>query len=703
MDLKVFLQAIKEEVKGESNSSDILRLTEDVAVSVSGFLASNSIGTTNSKTGRYTIDTSFEEASLEALGAESVAALVAEAGVPAEFAQQAAEEVGTILYKAANAGSDFTATISIQSEKASNNGSTAVIGVEDILPASMQSAYAEANVGTEAFGNNTDKVISDLQTAVVISLLKWHNTITPRVLSTIATAQPVASYVREECAIYNLEDSIENDKSVLDLYGDPSPVSNELTRIDVLEANDTAAGTDVLVSDGILRFGVNVPMLELGIDSTRYGHGNINRTDIVADGVKLETIIVEIDTDGAAAEQFDIAVPSNVARLTRMNNSVSAMRGAQVSFTAILDVDSVNRAGAVSPALTEILGATGDKLVLTLEVSPRMDLRTGSTFALGDVSVEAKSADNGVAATATTDELALATTGLYGYTVDARYAEENNRKSNIAATIERTQLQYEIPQGRNYLIDVPHNGPDVNRSRNVANLHNVIRIGQDNVTLSFIESMLEEVGLATAAYAANPSRANKPGASYVAGGRVKPVFVQDTLDVTSIDQYSDAERQSAIEGKVMTFLNSVCGEIMTKSYFDQQLDGGKSPVFRLVTSGRVLTNVLGAKPGSFAMENGNGVQLTLKLSSGIILEVITTTFDTMNDKMILVPFLAGDPKSDLNFGHNRDYGTIVGSYSHSEGGSSVNRLLANVREVPIPTNVIGAIVDVTGIDAAAYR
>ncbi len=700
MDLKVFLQAIKEEVKGESNSSDILRLTEEVATSVSGFLASNSIGATNPTTNRFAINTSFEEAALETLGVDSIVALVAEAGVPAEFAAQAAEEVGTLLFKAASAGSDFASTIASQSKKAESNGSNAVIGVEDILPASMQSAYAEGNVGVEAFGNNTDKVISDLQTAVVISLLKWHNTITPRVLATIATSQPVATYVREECAIYNLEASIEDDKSVLDLYGDPSPVSNELTQIDVLEANDA---DDVLVADGILRFGKNVPMLELGVDSSRYGHGNVNRTDIVADGVKMETVIVQIETDGGETEQFDIAVPSNVARLTRMNNSVSAMRGAQVSFTAVLDVDSLTRVGGTSDALLEILGATGDKVILTLEVSPRMDLRTGSTFSLGSVSALTVTADNGVVTGGSQDELGLATTSLYGYTMDARYAEENNRKSNIAATMERTQLQYEIPQGRNYLIDVPHNGPDVNRSRNVANLHNVIRIGQDNVTLEMITSVLEEVGLATAAYAANPSRANKPGARYVAGGRVKPVFVSDTLDITSIDQYSDAERQDAIEGKVMTFLNSVCGEIMTKSYFDQQLDGGKSPVFRLVTSGRVLTNVLGAKPGSFAMENSNGVQLTLKLSSGIILEVITTTFDTMNDKMILVPFLAGDPKSDLNFGHNRDYGTIVGSYSHSEGGSSVNRLLANVREMPIPTNVIGAIVDVTGIDAAAYR
>lgn len=698
MNLNVFLQAISDEVAGSDQSADILRLTEDVASTVTGFLSSNSIGSTNAKTNRFKIDTSFESAQLETLGVDSITGLVAEANVPAEFAAQAAADVGTLLFKAASAGDDFTATIADQSTVAKHNGSTSVIGVEDLLPASMQSAYAEGNVGVEAFGNNTDKVISDLQTAVVISLLKWHNTITPRLLATIATSQPTASYVREECVVFNLEDTIENDKSVLDLYNDPSDVTNELTLIEPIQASDPDS---LLVADGILAFGIKTPIMALSVDSSRYGHGNINRTDIVADGVKMQSIIVSI-TDGTDTEEFEIAVPSNVGRLTRVNNAVSAMRGAQVSFTSVLDVTSVAR-GATAPStiIAGLLDVNTDKIIMTFEASPRMDIRNGDTMTLGSVAIDAVNNAGGVAA-ATATAVASATT-LYGYTVEARYAEENNRKSNIAATMERTQLQYEIPQGRNYLIDVPHNGPDVNRSRDVASLHNVIRIGQDNVTLEMVVSVLEEVGLATAAFAANPTRANKPGARYVAGGRVNPVFVQDTLDVSTINQYSDAERQDAIEGKIMTFLNSVCGEIMTKSFYDQQLDGGKAPLFRLITSGRVLTNVLGAKPGDFAIENSNSVQLTLKLSSGIVLEVITTTFESMNNKMILVPYLPGDPKSELNFGHNRDYGTIVGSYSHSEGGSSVNRLMANVRELPVPTNAIGAIIDVTGIDAAAYR
>ena len=96
------VQAISDEVAGSDQSADILRLTEDVASTVTGFLSSNSIGSTNAKTNRFKIDTSFESAQLETLGVDSITGLVAEANVPAEFAAQAAADVGTLLFKAAS-------------------------------------------------------------------------------------------------------------------------------------------------------------------------------------------------------------------------------------------------------------------------------------------------------------------------------------------------------------------------------------------------------------------------------------------------------------------------------------------------------------------------------------------------------------------------------------------------------------------------
>ena len=58
---------------------------------------------------------------------------------------------------------------------------------------------------------------------------------------------------------------------------------------------------------------------------------------------------------------------------------------------------------------------------------------------------------------------------------------------------------------------------------------------------------------------------------------------------------------------------------------------------------------------------------------------------------------------EMNFAINYDFGTVVAHYAYNGAGGSANqRLYANSREMPIPTNAIGAIVDVTGIEAASF-
>lgn len=157
-------------------------------------------------------------------------------------------------------------------------------------------------------------------------------------------------------------------------------------------------------------------------------------------------------------------------------------------------------------------------------------------------------------------------------------------------------------------------------------------------------------------------------------------------------------------------MTSVIAELHTKSFYTNQLVNGQMPVYRVITSNKVKDNVLGvthlhnhlAEGG--APVAGDGVELRLVLKSGVVLEVITTTFSSMDTKMIIIPFLPGQPKSELNFGTNWDYGTMVGHYNHSDGHAATNRrIYANTRELPVPTNVIGAIVDVQNIDEAMFR
>jgi hypothetical protein len=694
-DISAFLASLESKSKTGKVSGDMLATAKNVSSCVTSFITSHTIGTTQEEIGSFKINSAFDESAFESIGEDAILTLVRESGVPEAYVGSAAGSVAAILHRATKTR-DFASAIAMQNKKSEANGTKSIISYEDLMPQSVHQFYVQP--GLEVFGATSDKVISDLQVAITVSLLKWHNTITPRVLSNIPTTEPVVNYVREEVKVYNLGDTIDKDKSIIDLYSNPASITNELTKIAPLYANKV--GSEIL-ADGILAFGKEASLIALGVIANKVGFDKYNRTDIVADGVKLETVIVSIKV-GSDTGLYTVSIPASRGRLTRVSNTISTVRAANITHTAVMTKDTAARA-TTTDTIDSIVGVTGDKLLVKLELSPRIDIRNGNITTLGSVSVSAVSEANGTADSATTTALGTATVTLYGYGVDARYAEENNRKSNIATTTERTQLSYEIPQGRNFVLDVPLHGPVVNATQNHANLHSIVRIGQDNVTLQMIAGVLASVGIAAEAYAANPVPENNPGALYAAGGRVRPTYVSSTLAMAGVDSFDDSRRQEAIQGRVMTHLGSVVQEIMAGSFLGQQLDGASAPTFRLITSPTILGNIVGAKPGEYQGDSANGVELTLKLTSGAILECVTTTFADFSDKIIIIPFLAGNPASDLNFGHNRDFGTIVGSYTHSDNNSAVQRLLANVRELPVPTNAVGAIIDVTGIDAATLR
>lgn len=251
----------------------------------------------------------------------------------------------------------------------------------------------------------------------------------------------------------------------------------------------------------------------------------------------------------------------------------------------------------------------------------------------------------------------------------------------------------------------------INASANVANLNNIIRIGQDARVLDVIESTLTEVQTEIDAYNADPTmKQNEPGRYFAAGGKVRPTTISTTLDLSGITTERDDVRFDVIAARTRSFLTSVIAELHAKSFFTQQLANGMSPTYRVVTSNQVMANVLGIphthdhlNKGEYSEGGSDGVELKVVLPNGTILEIITSTFDDYATKMLIVPKLQGQPKSELNFGHNWDYGTMVGHYSHTGEGAANQRLFANARELPVPTNVIGAVVDVVGLDQATFR
>lgn len=710
-----FLAMVRDETAKAAGivSADLVSLATEIGEHVQSFLAENNIARQKESNGAWIATESFTSDTLPEVGIESILTLLEGTNVPQKNRMQAAEAVALILGRNATGGSAGDAWGRQGMSQTDFGGS--LISMEDMYPSHISALFKDSRMSTESFGTNQDAVLVDMKIAITVSLMKWHTTLTPRMLAVMGTSTPIVQYKKETLVVYDLNNPSNVDTRVIDLYEDPALVSNELKQIVPAEANDTA--DDVLVSDGIVRFDKKANLLELSIDATKYGYTTINRTDIVADGVLMEKVYIEL-SDLVDTETFELLIPKSKGRLSRQNNGESSIRAANIQHTVLLTAATTESDGSASTLMTK-LGDPADAIAVTLQLKPEIDLKTGIAYALGGFSVAAANV-GGLTPNAGTDTLVAniitntvpggAGAGLTGYALDAKFSEENMRKSDIAVTNETGQLAYNIPTGRNYLIDYAMGDDRANAGTNAANLNAVIRIGQDDRALKLIEAVMLEVKDANALKVAIGAAALDIGQFYAAGNKVRPTVLETTLDLGGITTDRDDVRFQLITSRTEAFLTSVIAELHTKSFFTNQLINGQAPVYRVVTSNKVKDNVLGVQhyhnhlTDGAAPVSGDGVELRIVLKSGVILEVVTTTFASMDTKMIIIPFLPGQPKSELNFGTNWDYGTMVGHYHHSDGHAATNRrIYANTRELPVPTNVLGAIVTVDNIEEAMFR
>jgi hypothetical protein len=712
---KTFLETIAREtlVADQDITADLVSVASMIGDETMSFLKDNSIASVKSN-GCFVATEAFGQDALCALGGEAISGLVEAAKIPANFRAQAIESIAIILGR--NLGGDSSMAWSGQSKTSdSNRPGAGVVGLESLYTPAVAADYANGVVpSSESFGVNSDRALSDMKMAISISLLKWHTTLTPRVLSVLGTAQSQVLYVKETIEVYNLDDTdTETTTTLVDLYSNPDLVTNELKVIEVLLARDT---DNQLVADSIIKFNEDVNILKLSIDPAKYGYTKINRTDLVADGVKLAAVHFTL-ADGTDTESFRVEIPETHGRLTRLTNGETVDRAANVVYKAVLqNAVALTSAGAPSVILAK-LGDADDAVIVTLNIKPNIDLRTGRAQAMATMTLKSGNIENATPNAASDAEVVLlvgeATTVLDGYELDARHSEENLRKTSIAATNHRSQLAYDIASGKNYVMDYALTDNEANAASNVANLNNIIRIGQDNRVLNAVESTLIATARDVAAYNADPdNKQSEPGRFFAAGSKVRPTTIEATLDLTTITSIRDADRFGDVKQRVLSFFTAITAEIHAKSFFVQQLTSGAKATYRLITTNEVLSNVMGVPHTHDHLNRGkvnaedadrDGVELKVVLPNGVILECITTTFAKWENKIMIIPTIPGAPKSDLNFGHNWDFGTMVGHYAHTGDASANQRIFANAREMPIPTNAIGAIIDVVGIENATFR
>ena len=642
----------------------------------------------------------FDDA-MSVSGVEELQTLIKSCGIADAYIVPCCESVINIMDRCLKRSA--AAAWNVQNSKADNvrngNGSRA-----------LSEIYASDTVGVltngfapsqEAFGVNIDLACPDLKIAVSIAIMNYHTRLLHRILPTKAINQPQIQFTKEFLEVYDLKSVDGQRQRLIDLYRNPSFAANELQKIVPLMANEEdQANPKFLVRDGVLKFNVKANLLKLSLREDTPGYTKINRTDLIAEAVKMESVVIEL-VAGGKTEQFVVNVPMAQARLTRMINAAdSAMRNADIKFRVKLRKGDAKADGTAS----EILAQLGDAeaIVVDFNIKPTISLKFGDVDCLGSVSIAARHDIDNEQLSAEAKTIAGGKVEAIGYTIDARFSEENLRKTCIAVWTHRQPFAYNIPIGRNYVFDYAI-GQD-NAEENATNLTKIIGIGQDDVALRTVcIRTLEDVHDRILSMTNNPEDKDEYiGKYYVAGDKVNPAVFIGTLDYSDLNIIRDADRAGDIKQKAITYLTAATTKVLYDSFFMQQI-GGAGVTFKCVTSLPIIGNVIGQPHIHDHMNKedqrdiGDGVEYVLVLPNGVRIEFVTSTFEYMENKMVMWPVIKNNADSELNYAVNLDYGTMVAHYTPS-GEEAHHRMFANIRELPVVTNPVGLIIDVAGME-----
>jgi len=647
------------------------------------------------------------------VGVESIITFCRNCKVPTDQLPAAVKSVGLVLSKKNHTYADHfgDGRSSIGNEGLRDLSS--VLGARSVASINMDSVAAQ-----EAFGQDVDKMVTDIKLNIAVSILKFHKNIVDRVFNrkpvdgNVVQFQIPVAEVYDFAATTNPDSSVRNQGShkvpFIDLYKNPEIANTAPKRLVPLKVNDTGSPAK-LVADEIIVPNNQLNLLDLCF-ADKYGHNHVDWSDIISDGVMLEKVYITITKDNGSdpdtVETFEINVKNFSGSRFHMRNNAkdSADRNCVLTQPFVLNSETKTVAGTTSTILASF---TADPFVrLLVKAFGEMNLKTADISVNTSLAPELKTKSGAAASAAIEDEFATLTFACTGYTVDARYSEENMRKTTAAVRMNMRPFAFEIPVGKNILVD--YSLAQAEPSDVLSVVSQAIAVGNDIRTLDIVTDTIDTVFDRINAEVSNTAfldYRDKVAYDYVAGMKVLPSIWKGTLDVAGMtDSVRSGDKLGDVRGAVEKYLLEMFAYMYNTSMFMNALDRGENAYFKCITSGPImaaLLNVphyhdhLNTKQEDF--DPDNPVEYRRVLPDGTRIEVVTSTFDVLTDKMIFVPFRPKAPESELSFGQQADRGTFVANFVPTNFGANYRRIATNSREILIPTNPLAAMLQVTNV------
>jgi hypothetical protein len=727
--MKNFSAAFEDFQKALGDNIDISKLTNediitmgDVWTKTHNFLIENNLILDNAGTEKLNFTKpaveSVSDVVLNTIGNHGIRDFVEGCKVPKELVRSATESVAFIM------SNPKLQNVSPQSFLETNtideNGMTSrFFSTDQYLPQRSLNRFVDYDAALEDFGKNSDMIVADLRLSVAVTILKYHQGITDRLIHRKPTSENVVRFRLMGGEVLDLSDSTATKDNpnktyntgipFIDLYHNPEPVNTKPKPVVPLKVNDTGA-SPVLHEDGLLRFGTDVPTLNLSLKN-EIGYDRLDYSDLVADGVCMKnyvlTLVKDNGTDPAVTETFEIDLSGRPSArfLMQMNTRHSADRSCNLREKIVLRSTTPKADGTASTILADF---TGDHIIdLDLKIDGDINLNNGIVNCRQTPSLKLVTVDGSTPLPEVSAAFGVISVNLEesGYRLDEYFSEENIRKSSTVIRTVTKSLAYEIPLGKNIMVDFSLS--ETRPEEALGLVSEALLLGCDNrnvnVLIDQINSAYDRIQNEKSGVI-DVSNRTSIRYDYAAGLRVNPYIFRDTFDLTS--QVVN-EETGKIFGDIRTAVDKyflqVFSSIHSKSLYVNSLAKGERPVYRVLTSGPIKENLFQIPhyhnhlDSSGEQGDGSDVEYIRVLPSGVVLEIFTTSWDMFSDKILILPYRKGMPEEVNNFGFNADMGSFTANINVSSAGANYRRIVTNAKEIPIVTNPVAALVTVTGL------
>lgn len=589
----------------------------------------------------------------------------------------------------------------------------------------------------EAFGLSINSVPMDNRLAIITSILRPISVLTDRFSRRIISDQVVhpvfipAQYITDlaRSIVRDSQTRGENNRILLvdATISDSQVLNTAPPRVIPLSDNDPDGKYIFNNEDGWLNCGVQARLGVLTLRNT-IGYDSVGPTDLFSEGPSIETIRIQFVekpdnkkraqpiNDPSAGPIFEVELGgyTDATYIQKASGPNSGGTSLNINFPVLFSSEKTTYQGFLSDILSVFKDS---RLLLDIELNASLSLNETTAQAAGSVTACAVLASDPKIKITDEESPELKFIKNYDIYVVAYYPEiiwneDNLHKTTTALLTTSSESKIVVRAGKNLIVEQQLAQAD--EEITIGSITVAQDIGTSARALQTVKSKWTDVWKITkdTDHSSLFNRSLETSTICIASRIVRPKVIRFGIDFDdscfNIAYQNEQQRLGALQTFIGQKILDNLNKITCYSGYQQQLDNGEVMTFKVLTHARIADMLLGVPNFVATWTNpervGNNIDadIILPLPNGVRLEIVKLMFTEYTNTIIIIPTRKnGGPNDVLSGGFTIDCGKYISDFRGTTAAGVVSRTcVANTREMFIPTNVIGLIIDIQNIDKA---